>query len=162
MILRWACWTRLNYDTLLSFFLFIYLFIYLFWHMEASRLGVNESCRHWPTPQPQQCWILNPLSKARDPTGNLLVPSQVCYHWAMTGTPRLQISYPLCGSWFHTVQLSNLALCCSGQSWIRTTQGFIWDLDNGLPLRSVVKAVAMLLWVSHTCQGKPKAHVVHT
>ena len=26
----------------------------------------------------QQCWILNPLSKARDGTRNLMVPSQIC------------------------------------------------------------------------------------
>ena len=26
----------------------------------------------------QQCWILNPLSKARDRTGNPMVPSRIC------------------------------------------------------------------------------------
>ena len=35
---------------------------------------------------PQQ-WILNPLSEARDRTQNLMVPSQIRFHWAMTGTP---------------------------------------------------------------------------
>ena len=35
-----------------------------------------------------QCWILNPLSKARDQTHILMDTGQVCYHWARTGTPR--------------------------------------------------------------------------
>ena len=39
------------------------------WHMEAPRLGVKSE------PQPQQCQILNPLSKARGPTCNLGVPT---------------------------------------------------------------------------------------
>ena len=32
--------------------------------------------------------ILNPMSKARDRTCHLMVPSRVCFHCAMTGTPR--------------------------------------------------------------------------
>ena len=32
--------------------------------------------------------IFNPLSKARDRTYNLTVPSRICFHHAMTGTPR--------------------------------------------------------------------------
>ena len=36
----------------------------------------------------QQCQILNPLSEARDWTRNLVVPSQIRFHCAMTGTPR--------------------------------------------------------------------------
>ena len=32
--------------------------------------------------------ILNPLSEARDRTHNLImVPSQICFRWAMTGAP---------------------------------------------------------------------------
>ena len=34
-----------------------------------------------------QCWILNPLSEARDWTCVLMDTSWVCYHWATTGTP---------------------------------------------------------------------------
>ena len=37
-----------------------------------------------------QCWILYPLSKARDWTRVLLETSRVCYHWAMMGTPRVR------------------------------------------------------------------------
>ena len=39
------------------------------------------------TPQAQQCRILNMLSVARDQTHNLMVPSRICFCWAMTGTP---------------------------------------------------------------------------
>ena len=31
--------------------------------------------------------ILNPLIKTRDGTHNLMVPSQICFHCATTGTP---------------------------------------------------------------------------
>ena len=34
----------------------------------------------------QQCWILNPLSEARDWTYNLIVPSQIRFHCTMVGT----------------------------------------------------------------------------
>ena len=36
----------------------------------------------------RQRWILNPLSKARDRSYNLTVPSQIPFHCAMMGTPR--------------------------------------------------------------------------
>ena len=36
----------------------------------------------------RQCWILNPLSEARDRTCNLTVPSRIRSRAAMTGTPR--------------------------------------------------------------------------
>ena len=32
-------------------------------------------------------WILNQLSEARNWTGNLMVPSQICFHCSMMGTP---------------------------------------------------------------------------
>ena len=35
----------------------------------------------------RQCQILNSLSKAKDWTHNLMVPSQIHFRWAMTGTP---------------------------------------------------------------------------
>ena len=34
-----------------------------------------------------QCWILNPLSKARNHTHNLMVPSRIPLCYAMRGTP---------------------------------------------------------------------------
>ena len=41
----------------------------------------------------QQRWILNPLSKARDGTHNLMVTSQICFCCGMVGTPVSQCSY---------------------------------------------------------------------
>ena len=35
----------------------------------------------------QQCQILNPLGKARDRTGSLMVPSRIRFCCAVTGTP---------------------------------------------------------------------------
>ena len=37
----------------------------------------------------QQCQILNPQAEARDRTRNLMVPSQICFPCATTGTPVL-------------------------------------------------------------------------
>ena len=39
----------------------------------------------------QQCQILNPLSEARDWTRFLMDASQICFHWATTGTPKPMI-----------------------------------------------------------------------
>ena len=39
-----------------------------------------------------QHWILNPLSKARDPTGNLTLPSRIHFRCATTGPPSLHTS----------------------------------------------------------------------
>ena len=36
-----------------------------------------------------QHWLLNPLSKARVQTHNLMVPSWICFRCAMIGTPRV-------------------------------------------------------------------------
>ena len=96
----------------------LYLFFCLFilglhpWHMEVTRLGVELELQlmayataiampdlshvcdlhhsSW------QCWILNPLSKARDWTHVLMATSQICFYWATIGTPpliTLNISY---------------------------------------------------------------------
>ena len=40
-------------------------------------------------PTPEQHQILKPLSEVRDRTLNLMVPSRICFHCAMMGTPRL-------------------------------------------------------------------------
>ena len=79
-----------------SYFNFNSIFLNLglhLWHMEASRLGVQlEQLPAYTTatatPDPshvcdlrhssQQCQIVNPLSEARDQTGNLIVPSWIC------------------------------------------------------------------------------------
>ena len=48
----------------IMFFLFIATPVY----MEVPRLGVESELQLQPTPQPQQCLILNPLSEAGDQT----------------------------------------------------------------------------------------------
>ena len=58
----------------------------------AAGLNHNHSNRGselplWPTPQLMATPILDPLSEARDWTLALTDTSQVCYHWATTGTP---------------------------------------------------------------------------
>ena len=71
-------------------------------HMEVPRLGVHSELQPpayttaTATPDPslvynlhhssQQCQVLN-LSEARDRTLNLMVPSRIPFHCAMTGTP---------------------------------------------------------------------------
>ena len=63
--------------------LLIYVFCFFLglplWHMKIPRLGVEVELCLQPTPQPQQRWILNPLSKARDQTHVLMDPSQIFY-----------------------------------------------------------------------------------
>ena len=39
-----------------------------------------------------QCQIFNPLSKIRDGTYNLMVPSWICFQCATTGTPKIHTS----------------------------------------------------------------------
>ena len=88
------------------FSLFVCLFVFLGphpRHMEVPRLGVKlelqllayTTATTMPDPSrvcslhhgSQQCWILNPLSGARDWTCGLMDTSWVCYHWAMAETP---------------------------------------------------------------------------
>ena len=76
-------------------------------HMEVPSLGVELEL-HLPaytTSMPdlshvcelhhnsQHCWILNPLSKARDQTYVLMDTSQICFSCATMGTPCLYFSY---------------------------------------------------------------------
>jgi len=75
-------------------------------HMEVPRLGLQSEPKLLATAtamldlslvcdvhhSSQQCWILNPLSWARDRTRVLMDPSQVCYYWAIAGTPKRCIS----------------------------------------------------------------------
>ena len=77
------------------------------WHMEVPRLRLKSEL-HLPayttataTPDPShlfdlhhslgQCWILNPLSKARDQTRVLRDTSRIHYCWATMGTPILHL-----------------------------------------------------------------------
>ena len=68
----------------------------------------SESCLQ-PTPQLRQHQILIPVSEARDQTCNLMVPSQIRFCCAMTGTTLVlylvfcgisPYYFPLCLYWF--------------------------------------------------------------
>ena len=69
------------------FFYFFFLFFILFFFRAApvTYVGSQASCNlcqnSW------QCWILNPLSKARNWTCVFTDTSQIHFHWATTGTP---------------------------------------------------------------------------
>ena len=100
----------ISYPFLIFLFLFIYLFIFCFlgphlWLMEVARLWVQLELQllacttatatpdlsrvcdlHHSSPQ---CQILNPLIKARDWTRNLMVPSQISFHFTTTETPTI-------------------------------------------------------------------------
>ena len=85
---------------------FFFFFFFLGRHIrqvEVPRLGVElelllltyatataiwgQSCICHLHHSSQQCWILNPLSKARDQTCILVDTSQFCYPLSHTGTP---------------------------------------------------------------------------
>ena len=89
------------------FCLFVCFFLELhLWHMEVPRLGIESELQlpayatgiamrglghicdlHCSS---RQCWIINPLSKARDQTRVLMDTSWISYCWATTGTPQLR------------------------------------------------------------------------
>ena len=92
----------------LFFFFFVFLpFLGLLQrHVEVPMLGIEVELQLAATatamPDPScicdlhyslwQLRILNPLSKARNQTCNLMVPSQIRYHCTMTGTPSVLLN----------------------------------------------------------------------
>ena len=92
-----------------TLFLWVYVFLiclFLLFRAAPTAYGGSQARRSHrsygcqPTPEPQQhriraasdlhhrsrqCQIPNPLSKARDQTRNLMVPSQICFCCAMMG-----------------------------------------------------------------------------
>ena len=76
-------------------------------HMEIPRLGIKSELQlpAYTTATATQdlsnvcdlyhsswhCWILKPLSEARDWTSVLMDTSQIHHYWAMTGTPQLVV-----------------------------------------------------------------------
>ena len=84
-------------------------------HMEVPRLGVKSELllpaytRAIATQDPScvcslhhsswQQWILNPLSKVRDRTPNLMVPSWIHFHCSTTGTPVAHLLYLFICRW---------------------------------------------------------------
>ena len=111
-----------------------YLFIYLFLSFCLSRVAptaYGESQDTGPMGtvaaglhhRSQQRWILNPLSKARDQTHNLMIPSQICFHCATTGTPVVKFLKVVYVTFFISASFSSrlhthahtqiiLKLCC--------------------------------------------------
>ena len=113
-------WFLFYFYPFLYFIIFLFLSLFSFYirtrrHVEGARLGVQSEL--YPpacttaaaTPDPScicdlhhssgQRRILNPLSKARDRTCHLTVPSRISFHFAMRGnsyvgflTPILQFS----------------------------------------------------------------------
>ena len=88
----------------LCVFCFVLLFLGPHWlHMEVPRIGFKLELQQLAyttattTPDPswvcdlhhssQQCWILNPLSEARDWNCILMDTSHIRFHWATMGTP---------------------------------------------------------------------------
>ena len=95
-----VCVCSLFFSFLSFFFFFLGLHLQ---RMEVPRLGVELELQQQAyttataTPDPRyvsnlhhssrQSWIVNPLSKARDQTSNLMVPSRICFCCATMGTP---------------------------------------------------------------------------
>ena len=96
---------------ILLFFFFVFLGPHP-WRMEVPRLGVESELQllayttaiaTWalsliwdPHHSPWQWWIPNPLSEARDRTCTLMYASQICFHWATTGTLKSYIFVQVC------------------------------------------------------------------
>ena len=80
----------------LSYFFLSFFLVFLgphLQHMEVqarSLIGATASSLHHSS---QQHRIRNPLSRARDPTRNLIVPSQIRFCCATTGTPDQILKY---------------------------------------------------------------------
>ena len=93
-------------------FLFNFFFFLQPWHLEVPRLGVELELQllayTTATATPDlshvcdlhhsswQHWILNPLSKARDQTRHLMVPSWIRFCCGTMGTPKHRKLYSIC------------------------------------------------------------------
>ena len=55
--------------------------------LHQSHSNADPSCVCNLHHSSQQCWILNPMNKARDQTFTFMDTSRVWYCWATTGTP---------------------------------------------------------------------------
>ena len=55
-------------------------------YQARGQIGAGATSLHHSS---EQCWILNPLSEARDQTRTLMVASRICFCCATMGTPRM-------------------------------------------------------------------------
>ena len=85
----------INLDFLSFFFFFLVLWGPHWTHStwKSPDKGWNWSCSCQLTPQLQPPQILNPSMKVRDQTRILTDTSQVRYHWAKSGTPRVSFQF---------------------------------------------------------------------
>ena len=65
----------------------------------------------WPHHSSRQHQILNPLSKSRDGTCNLMVPSRIRFHCATTGTPNITE----CGLFCYKIAWENIVFVLQRQ-----------------------------------------------
>ena len=96
----WAFWVTLrivaNHRKILGRRLMYLDHIFAFWGQrywiwKFTGWWSNHSYSCWPTPQPQQCQNLHPLSEASDQTCVLMDTSQIRFCWATMGTLSLFI-----------------------------------------------------------------------
>ena len=92
-------------------------------HHSHSNTGSELSLR--PTSCSWQCWILNPLSEARDRTCGLMDTSQIPFHEATTGTPRTELVISL--NFFQCLILINLNLGSSIWLLGTTLESKTWE-----------------------------------
>ena len=80
-----------RFVAVLLLFLFFF-FLGSHWrHMDVPRLGLNQSYSCWLTLQPQQRWILDTLSEARDQTCILTDTNRISFPLCHKETPQLAV-----------------------------------------------------------------------
>ena len=80
------CWKNTLSSSFFFFFFFFFFCLFIFsvphlQHMEVPRLGVDWSCRCWPTPEPQKCGIQATSATYATAFGN----ARSLTHWARPG-----------------------------------------------------------------------------
>ena len=118
----WA-WCMWSDSSFVFCFVFVFVFVFVFfcflwlhlWHTEVPRLGVESelqlpayttatatqelSCICDLQHRSQQCWIADPLSKAKDWTSVLMDTTWFCSCCATTGTPSSFVFVLYCVNW---------------------------------------------------------------
>ena len=120
--------------------------------MEVSRLGAESelwllaystaratrdpSCVCNLHHKSRQCWILDPLSKAREQTCNLMATSQICFRCATMGTPSITF---LC--------LSKIGIITvfTSQSYYKDKSAFVKAFSIGLSSQQRFATIHILI-----------------